>query len=319
MLDDVRTGEPIPVTVIGGYLGAGKTTLLNAVLGRPGGRRIGVVVNDFGVLGVDAGLVRSHAGDSPVVNLANGCVCCTLGDDLGSTLRTLADIEPRLDHILVEASGVADPASVAAWGTVPPFAPGGVVVAAAADSVRRSARDRYVGNEVLRQLGGADLIIVTKVDTVEDEHVSDVRIWLRSLSDAPIIESAKGDVDPDVVLGPMHSRVGVVDPIVGDDEASTHDAANYVRWAWVSAEAVDASQLDEFIALLPAGLLRLKGVLRVVGDSGAERRLIQVVGRTSSIGPAPSSTPLGLEAIGSAGVLDIAGLEARAVRYLQRR
>ncbi len=204
----MATPAPIPITVIGGYLGAGKTTLLNRLLEQSSGRRIGVVVNDFGELGIDASLITAAIDDAdgdaaPIVNLANGCVCCTLGDDLRATLETLGSIEPRLDHIVIEASGVADPATAAAWGTVPGFAPGGVVVLAAADSVMRSARDRYVGPEVLRQLAGADLLVVTKADLCRPRRDSrEVLEWLdavRSRADHRSRRTAQ--IDADVVLG----------------------------------------------------------------------------------------------------------------------
>ena len=93
--------------MIGGYLGAGKTTLLNRLLHDPGGRRLGVIVNDFGSIGIDAELLAS-ASDSGVVNLPNGCVCCSLGGDLFETLSALRDADVPPDHIVIEASGVAD-------------------------------------------------------------------------------------------------------------------------------------------------------------------------------------------------------------------
>ncbi len=156
------------MTVIGGYLGAGKTTLVNQLLRHPEGRRIGVIVNDFGSVGIDVELLAASAedavGSGRIVSLPNGCVCCTIGSGLQDALTALVALAPAPDHIVVEVSGVADPASAAAWATVPPFAPGGVVVLAAADSVRSMARDRFVGQEVVRQLAGADLILVTKSD-----------------------------------------------------------------------------------------------------------------------------------------------------------
>ncbi len=107
-----------------------------------------------------------------MISLPNGCVCCTIGSGLAGRARTRSlDLEPTPDHVVVEASGVADPASAAAWATVPPFEPAGVVVLAAADSVRSLARDRYVGDEVVRQLTGADLIVVTKTDLCEPSAV----------------------------------------------------------------------------------------------------------------------------------------------------
>ena len=100
----------IPVTLIGGYLGVGKTTLLNNLLRGETGRRLAVLVNDFGSVNIDAELIAEQAGG--VVSLANGCICCSIGDDLGFALLEVAELVPAPDHIVIEASGVAEPARV---------------------------------------------------------------------------------------------------------------------------------------------------------------------------------------------------------------
>ena len=103
--------DRLPVTVIGGYLGAGKTTLVNHLLRHAGGRRIAVLVNDFGALPIDADLIEARDGD--LLAIAGGCVCCSYGSDLMDALAALLERSPRPDHLVIETSGVALPGSVA--------------------------------------------------------------------------------------------------------------------------------------------------------------------------------------------------------------
>lgn len=258
----------VPLTVVGGYLGAGKTTILNALLRRPGGRRLGVVVNDFGSLPVDVALLDAPATGG-VVNLPNGCVCCTLGADLHDALAAMLAARPRPDHVVIEASGVANPAVAAAWGTAPPFEPGGVLVVAAADAIRSVARDRYVGGEVVRQLAGADIILVTRSDLCAPAARDAVDDWLEERAPGvPRITATNGDVPTDVILG---ARPAGVRPA-----GHQHDVgALYSVTEWAADAPVGRAGLDRFLAALAPGVLRAKGVIALDDGTGV---VVQVVG-----------------------------------------
>lgn len=297
----------IPLTVLGGYLGAGKTTVLNRLLADPGGRRIGVIVNDFGSIGIDAEWL-ARAGSDGVVNLPNGCACCTLGDDLHGALGRLA-ADGEVDHVVVEVSGVADPAATAAWSTVEPFEPGGVIVLAAADSVRDLATDRYVGGEVVRQLVGADLIVLTKLDRCDGVTIDAVGAWLDGIAPTnPRARASHGDIPADVLLGstPLGSpgddrKVGCA---VESDPMRQH-TERYETWEWSSDLSLDRAVLATFLETLPAGVLRLKGWVTLSDGDTVD---VNVVGRSGDVRvSAPGSTmavPTALVAIGVRGTPD---------------
>jgi G3E family GTPase len=266
--------SPIPLTVVGGYLGSGKTTLVNRLLRDPDGRRLGVIVNDFGSLAIDADLLAG-AGGEDVISLANGCVCCTVGAGLHDALADLAALD--VDQVVIEVSGVADPATAAAWGTVPPFAPAGVIVLADATSVIERSRDRYVGSEVVRQLAGADLVLVTKPDACDERRLVEVEEWLAAVSGlAPSARVTNGRIPPEIVLG---VRSGPVGTARAPDDGHDH---RYQSWSWISDTPIPRRALDGFLDALPPDLLRAKG--RVHLDDGSWV-LVQTVGRRVDLSP----------------------------------
>lgn len=159
---------PIPVTVVAGYLGSGKTTLLNQVLRQADGRRIAVLVNDFGEVGIDDELIAAADGDT--ITLTNGCVCCRIGSDLMTALWSVRDREVPPDRVVIEASGIADPAPIAHHALTPGFDLDGVVVLLDAETVRRRERHPIVGRTIRRQLAGADVLVLNKIDLVSAAH-----------------------------------------------------------------------------------------------------------------------------------------------------
>lgn len=153
----------MPLTVIGGFLGAGKTTLLNQLLSQSNGQRLAVLVNDFGELNIDAELIASSAGD--IVALTNGCVCCSIGDDLSTALIRVLDAEPPYEGIVIEASGVSDPWRIAQIGlAAPELFLEGVIVLIDASVVLLQARDLLLADVLLRQVQAADLVVLNKSD-----------------------------------------------------------------------------------------------------------------------------------------------------------
>jgi G3E family GTPase len=163
----------IPVTVIGGYLGSGKTTLLNQMLRQSTGRRVAVLVNDFGDIGIDGDLIAAADGDT--ITLTNGCVCCMIGSDLMTALWSIRDRAEPPDHVIIEASGIADPAPISHHALTPGFDLDGVVVLLDAETVRRRERHPVVGRTIRRQLAAADVLVLNKIDVVSAAQLDELK------------------------------------------------------------------------------------------------------------------------------------------------
>ena len=176
----------LPLTILGGYLGAGKTTLINKLLAGRHGKRLTVLVNDFGAINIDAGLIAEHDGDT--ISLANGCACCQLQDDALKQLQELAAMPEPPDHILVEASGAGEPARLAYLGFgVSGLQLSGIYVAIDAETIATKQHDKFTGKLVKRQIAQADFCLLTKADLTEDDGAAAHGI-IGGLTDAPIAE-----------------------------------------------------------------------------------------------------------------------------------
>jgi G3E family GTPase len=256
--------DAIPLTVIGGFLGAGKTTLLNRLLRGATGRRFAVMVNDFGALDIDGRLVADHGGDT--IALANGCLCCTIGDSLVTALLSLLERPDRFDHIVVETSGVADPGRIADLAVLEPrLSRDGVIVVVDAAEVCARAADRRVGDTIIRQLAAADLLVLNKTDLACDLAV--LRGWLSTHSVAPLLEARHADVPLDLLFG--------LDRYGGAAGESTPEC--FVSWFYEWPEPVER---ETVLAMLrdADGVLRAKGILRFA-DAPARRSVVHLVGR----------------------------------------
>jgi G3E family GTPase len=256
--------DAIPVITIGGYLGAGKTTLLNALLAGDHGRRIAVLVNDFGSISIDEKLIAARDGE--IVTLANGCACCSVAGDLGEALDKIARARTPPEYIVVEASGIADPARIAALANSPGLTPRATIVLADADTIVVRARDKFVGRLVRRQLAGADLVILNKIDLVDEEKTGAARrLIARDAPAARLAEASYGAIAPDFLLGAVGTtRSPFICDIPGDDAAAAFESH-----CWTTTEAVDMPALRNAIAALPANVVRAKGIVNPLGGERA--------------------------------------------------
>ncbi|BBY74722.1 cobalamin biosynthesis protein CobW [Mycolicibacterium parafortuitum] len=309
--------QPIPVIALTGYLGAGKTTLLNHVLRSPNAR-IGVVINDFGELNVDAGLVTGQV-DEPA-SIAGGCICC-LPDEggLDVALERLADPKLRLDAIIVESSGLADPVAVSRiirFSGVDGVRPGGVVdvldAATHFDTVDRDATPpaRY---------GAATLVVVNKLDQVpaagRAEALGRIESRVHEVNPhAHVVGATAGRIDPallyDIAAAEPESGQLSFRELFFDAEPHEHDH-DHVHADSVTVRSdgcVDPAAVLDVLDDPPPGAYRMKGTIAVRYRSTTRRYTVNVVGPTVHVADAPARAEANsLVAIGM-------GLDTAAVR-----
>ena len=157
----------IPITIIGGYLGAGKTTLINSILiSDSPPANLAVLVNDFGDINLDAKWIKEKSPDGKIIGLTNGCVCCTIGKDMSEVLETLRDQlgEYPIEHVLLEASGVASPKKLQQQCSYPGYYPRATFVLVDAANHAKQCEDKFIGYLAKQQVDEADYLILSKLD-----------------------------------------------------------------------------------------------------------------------------------------------------------
>lgn len=259
----------LPFTVIGGYLGAGKTTLLNHLLAHAGGLRLAVLVNDFGSVNIDASLIRSHHGDT--INLANGCMCCSLVNGFASAIGQIRDRAQDFDHIVIEASGVADPGKIAQYGQMYELPLDGILVVVDAEQIRKLATDKYVGDLVQFQLTQADLLVLNKNDLVSDETRASLRAWLAEQSPGtPIVETVNSELPLDVLFGTRSDRAQT--RASSDTNRDAAHANSHETWTVERTRPVSRQAIERFAANLGSDIYRAKGFVCL--DHDCQRRYV---------------------------------------------
>lgn len=249
------------MTVIGGYLGSGKTTLINQLLAAPHGKRLVVMVNDFGAINIDASLLLSAESDT--LTLTNGCVCCTMGSDLYMAIADVLDRSPQPDHLIIEASGIADPGKIAnAARAEPELQYGGVVTVVDSTHFLSLMKDDLIGPQICSQVSCADMLFVSKTAQMPSD----------------LLQALSGLSSADPVLS--HDSKALCGLLVGDvlsttEHNPTAEHPDYLRWSHVGQEQFTEPHLRTLCRERPAALYRLKGFAKGAGEHGWQ---VQAVG-----------------------------------------
>jgi G3E family GTPase len=274
---------PTPVTVLTGYLGAGKTTLLNRILTEPHGRKYAVIVNEFGEVGIDNDLIVD--ADEEVFEMNNGCICCTVRGDLIRIIEGLMRRRGRFDGILIETTGLADPAPVAQTF----FVDEDVRAKTRLDSIITVVDAKHLLGEIDRaheaqeQLAFADTVVLNKTDLVAADEIEAVEERIRRINPtAAILRSQRCDLDIPALLDRRAFDLEHILEIEPDflDEAHDHEHDDHVTsFSLVERQPLDPKKffrwIETVVQSFGVDLLRMKGIISFANDD--DRYVVQAV------------------------------------------
>ncbi len=273
MSDTVAKTDLVPVTVLTGYLGAGKTTLLNRLLSEQHGRKYAVVINEFGELGVDNDLVVDS--DEEVFEMNNGCICCTVRGDLIRIVGGLMKRRGKFDGIIIETTGLANPAPVAQTFFVDDTVRSKTRLDAIVTVVDAKHLPQRLADsaEAQDQIAFADVIVLNKTDLVSPGELAEVERRIREINRfAAIHHAVRGNVPLDAVLeqGAFDlDRVLAHTPDFLDDDAHTHNE-DVASMSFEVERPIDPERFNAWIGALLAAegqkMLRTKGILAYAGE-----------------------------------------------------
>jgi G3E family GTPase len=278
----VPAAERLPVTVLTGYLGAGKTTLLNRILTHEHGLKVAVIVNEFGEVGIDNQLVVD--ADEEIFEMNNGCICCTVRGDLIRIIGNLMKRRDRFDHLVIETTGLADPAPVIQTFFVDEDLRDELRLDAVVTLVDlKHVEQHWDTEEVQEQLAFADVLVLNKADLVCDADRAAIERRVRAINPvARLLTSEKADVPMQELLGVEAfelERALSLDPgFLAEEHDHEHDDA-VGSLALVEERPMDIEKLGRWISDLVASrgpdLFRMKGIIQLAGKD--ERYVLQSV------------------------------------------
>lgn len=295
-----------PVTVLTGFLGAGKTTLLNRILSSDHGLRVGVLVNDFGAINIDEKLIVGM--DDSTISLANGCVCCEIDDDLIGAIEALIERDESPDYILLEASGIADPFGIAMTIGNRRFEDtirlDGIISVVDLEQIFAHPEYPELQDLKLRQIGNSDMVVLNKVDLVDDAQVARVHDWIdERIPRVRSYETSYAEVPLEILLGVGEFAEGqrTLAPA-----SHAHHGHGFESWSYESDRPLSLEALRAAIKRLPGSIFRCKGVVYTTEHS--DPVVVQSVGRrstfTQTLPDGPRDHTSRLVVIGAAGTLD---------------
>lgn len=275
---------PIPVTILTGFLGSGKTTLVNHVLGSAHGLKVAIIVNEFGDISIDDKLISRQAQN--IIELANGCVCCSMQGDLLKALRQVTDSSYDIDYILLETSGLSDPLPVAASilnnGSGNAVRLDGIVTMVDAWNFDDNLDHAEVA---FSQLVNTDLILINKIDLVEKHIPELIQQGIKKINGAArMLTCVNAMVDPCLLIDVKLSKLNKhrdIRPEAGDNPSETgrqheHGLTEFDSISFESDKPFEPDLFRAFIAEIPPDVYRGKGILNIAGDD--HRRIFQLVG-----------------------------------------